>query len=161
MEFKQKDCSNCTKPFNPSSRHRKCPACRAKERKKPCPQCSKLITRGSITCYACHLKNYKKENSVHWRGGKAKHSKGYVYVRADNHPRAAKTGYIFEHILVMEEILGRYLLPGENIHHLNGIRNDNRPENLELWCKPQPSGIRAIDAYRHALEVVERYKGTF
>src|SRR3954471_609307 len=38
--------------------------------------------------------------------------------------------------------VGRYLEPDESIHHRNGVRDDNRPENLELWTRPQPSGIR-------------------
>jgi hypothetical protein len=75
------------------------------------------------------------------------------------HPRAGKGNYVFEHILVMEQLLGRYLLPDESVHHLNGVRDDNRPENLELWTRPQPTGIRAADALAWAHEIVARYEG--
>ncbi|HEX9712154.1 MAG TPA: HNH endonuclease [Actinomycetota bacterium] len=80
-------------------------------------------------------------------------------VKAKAHPRAGRQGYVFEHILVIEEVLGRYLRPGENIHHRNGIKDDNRRENLELWVKPHPNGIRASDAVRWAKEILARYEG--
>jgi hypothetical protein len=67
--------------------------------------------------------------------------------------------YVFEHVLVMKEALGRYLLPGENMHHRNGVRDDNRPGTLELWTGPQPSGIRVIDAAARAREALPRYGG--
>jgi HNH endonuclease len=75
------------------------------------------------------------------------------------HPRAGKGAYVFEHILVMEQLLGRYLLPDETVHHLNGVRDDNRPENLELRTRPQPTGIRASDALAWAHQILARYEG--
>jgi DNA-binding CsgD family transcriptional regulator len=59
---------------------------------------------------------------------------GYVLIHVKGHPNARKhTNYIFEHRLVMEEHLGRILLPTEVIHHINGQKQDNRIENLQLF----------------------------
>lgn len=82
-------------------------------------------------------------------------------VAVPDHPRVAnaRNNYVFEHILVMEELLGRYLTPDETVHHRNGVRDDNRPQNLELWVRPQPSGIRVEDAVAWAWEVLRRYDG--
>lgn len=65
--------------------------------------------------------------------------------------------YIFEHILIMEDFIGRPLLEGENVHHINGVKDDNRIDNLELWTRPQPSGIRAKDALAWARQTIDAY----
>jgi len=80
-------------------------------------------------------------------------------VYAPGHPRAKSNPYVFEHILVAEELPGRYLTADETIHHRNGVRDDNRPDNLELWTRPQPSGIRVSDAVAWAREILARYEG--
>lgn len=75
---------------------------------------------------------YVREKNPNWKGGRTQDGDGYVHIRRPNHPYAAKNGYILEHRLVVERALGRYLIPGELVHHINGIRDDNRLENLEL-----------------------------
>lgn len=66
---------------------------------------------------------------------------GYVCVYVKNHPNSNKDGYVMEHILVMEEFLGRYLTPSEVVHHINHQRDDNRIQNLELMTKSSHSSF--------------------
>ena len=83
--------------------------------------------------------------------------RGYVTEYVPDHPFATKQGMVLQHRLVMEQMIGRYLERRENVHHKNGNRKDNRPENLELWNITQPAGQRPEDKVAYALEILELY----
>lgn len=73
------------------------------------------------------------KNNPRWKGGKYITGDGYLDILTPNHPYCNSRGYVEEHRLVMEKHLGRVLLPTERIHHINGIKTDNRIENLMLF----------------------------
>jgi len=58
----------------------------------------------------------------------------------------------------MEEMIGRFLEPNEEVHHKNGIKNDNSKENLELWVKSQPPGQRVEDMINFCYDFLKKYK---
>ena len=115
----------------------------------------------SCGCYRaewCRSNNKSGSKAANWRGGKSVTYEGYVRVYCPDHPRAKSDTYVLEHVLVMEQRMGRHLYPGENVHHKNGVRDDNSPENLELWITSQPSGQRPEDLVKWAEEILARYR---
>jgi HNH endonuclease len=76
---------------------------------------------------------------------------GYVKVYKKDHPRSNKTGYVYEHILVVENMIGRPLKEDEIVHHINEVKHDNEPINLTLLTKSEHMAI-------HRLLEYERFK---
>jgi hypothetical protein len=82
---------------------------------------------------------------------------GYVKIYEPDNPNAAANGFVLEHRKIMSEHLDRPLLSDESVHHKNGIRCDNRIENLEIWSTKQPFGQRIEDKVEYALQILELY----
>lgn len=84
---------------------------------------------------------------------------GYVRIYEPGHPAATKSGWIFEHRYIVEQALGRTLARDENVHHLNHVRDDNRPENLQLLSHSEHATITGREngeALKAALEARQR-----
>ncbi len=102
-----------------------------------------------------HLPSCGKRCSARTR--KYVNKQGYVLLHRPEHPNSYKSGRLLEHVSVITEHIGRPLLPGENVHHRNGVRDDNRIENLELWSTSQPAGQRVEDKTVWAIEWLQQY----
>lgn len=93
-----------------------------------------------------------------WQGESKVDDDGYVLIaKPDDCLSRPESGRVREHRYVMEKALGRALLPHETVHHVNGDRQDNRLENLELWSHSQPSGQRVVDKLAWAREIIALY----
>ena len=138
INYKTKTCKTCGKEFTPNSGVQTyCYDCapkaaRSRARlhylnkiKHPCPMCGQLC-KGKI-CKQCTMANASNRyRDIHG---------GYIVLRIRDHPMANKKGIVAEHRFVMADYLGRFLTKDEVVHHLNGIRHDNRIQNLGLVTK--------------------------
>lgn len=159
-----KSCSKCkvvkslddyyAHPMTKDRKQSCCKACssdatkRSKKRNK-CVDCGVSgVDYKAKRCISCSKSG---ENHPRWRGGRhIEERSGYVLLRIGGKK-------VSEHRHVMEQHLGRSLLPGETVHHKNGVRDDNRIENLELWSTSQPSGQRVEDKIAWAREFLAQY----
>jgi transposase-like protein len=121
--------------------------------------------RGYLQFYGIKIRTLKEANKLNrctrdrsylWKGGRT-NSDGYILIRDRTHPHARKDGYVSEHILVWERVNNKRLPDDWIIHHLNGIKDDNRPENL--LAMPSKEHMRILPAKaRRIRELEEKVK---
>lgn len=116
------------------------------ERQYDLCSCGSRKTKQSARCQPCARPAFNYDSPT-WRTN----SKGYVVSQSP-------TGELRQHRWVMERHLGRKLLPHENVHHKNGVRDDNRIENLELWSTSQPAGQRVEDKLEWCKWFITQYE---
>lgn len=125
------------------------------------PECNRKI-RWRGLCRA-HLE--QEDNNLPLTPLKRKEPRGAGYFDKNDYRIISRNGVsVKEHRKIMQDYLGRPLTRGENVHHKNGIRKDNRIEDLELWYTGQPSGQRVADLIDyivnfHRSELEKRLEG--
>lgn len=129
-----------------------------KKRINECPQCGKPKCNRAALCRECNNKAqpWRKvgEENANWKGGRTK-ANGYVYIRVKRIPRGAGQGYKAEHHLVWEALNGQ-LPKNWIIHHLNGIRHDNRIENLMAMPRKSHSPRLIVEPYQRRIRELEQ-----
>lgn len=138
-------CTDCSKEFSSKNRNKECPRCIQLRQYKLCSSCGKLKSSSAVRCIKCNLIRGRAPS------GGVYDKDGYVKISIKGKSK-------FEHREVMSQYLMRPLARHENVHHKNGVRSDNRIDNLELWSTSQPCGQKITDKYSWAKDIIKQYE---
>ena len=135
-----------------------------KDHRKQCSQCGATFTSRKAKAKFCSTKCVGRARRLGELASRPrsvelfKNAKGYMWRRDPEHPMATKSGHVSEHRRLMAEHLGRVLLSEEHVHHINGIKDDNRIENLQLMSASEHTRMHAVE---QAATRARTERGTF
>ncbi|KKN71823.1 hypothetical protein LCGC14_0416770 [marine sediment metagenome] len=154
-------CKNCGAEFESTRSDAKwCGECRKRRMREGlstiCPDCGNTKYTTSHRCQSCENKHraQKGERSWNWKGGRGKHKGGYVIILKPQGYENLKHRYVFEHRVIWEKANGK-LPEGYVIHHLNGIKDDNRLENLVPLPRSAHSGSTVLNVFKSRIRELE------
>ena len=168
---KRPDCSNCGEPLS----ERRLTYCswecfkngRRDKTEHPCQSCGKVMLLQPAQVGRkkyCSRPCLAESKRIQGAGWKYTRKDGYVHVYYPKHPDSTKAGWVLEHRLVAEEKYGRRVLKTEHVHHINGVKSDNRPENLEIVDASLHAGIsnrQGAQKRKSMKEELEFYRKTY
>lgn len=128
-----------------------------------CPECNKYFNRNAnvarkkLFCsITCRYANDKRKTT----GNEYITTQGYVAIKAHGHPMAYADGYILKHRFIMAEKLGRILSKDEQVHHKDGNKLNNKPDNLELLTNSEHQELHDSHKRLNTTEAVEKRTNT-
>lgn len=157
----RKACKVCDTLLSKSSLTYCSRACNDKGRKngfeKPCESCGKaMYVEQKQAKRFCSRECSHEGKRIDGAGAKQKRKDGYIQVYYPKHPDGTRNGFVLEHRLVAEQKYGRRILKTEHVHHLNGVKDDNRPENLEVISPSAHARISTAQGKAQRKEIKNR-----
>lgn len=157
----RRPCKRCGEQFKPRTKRTEYCSQRCQRGVGKCEQCGKEYVYSHhgakrFCSLGCHYEHSVPTGQTRPFGGGYMITKvplGTPGAKANNSTRAR---WMLAHRYVMQQKLDRALLKTERVHHINGRRGDNRPENLELWKRSHPAGVRASDYHCHGCRCFEK-----
>jgi len=137
---------------------------------RPCSWCGKAMTmspfRAGIQQFCsreCYIEGGSKTAIDRWHNGRRVrvNDDGYILIYQPDHPSVYADGWMLEHRYVAEQMIGRPLETMEHVHHINSVRDDNRPENLAVLSPSEHRVITNLDYHaklKAQLAELEAYK---
>lgn len=172
--YRPRICNQCQEQFTGWWNAKYCPTCKPIQRQQKdrdrrerikgapiaegqwrCPDCGCFKDRHADKCANCFNNAKRGDHNVNWKGGKSRATSGHIIIlKPEGYAEANKHRYVLEHRYIWEQAHGP-LPKGTIIHHLNGVKDDNRLENLAALSRTAHSGSAVLHVFKDRIRILE------